>query len=151
MRLGWLSTRRVYCTRHYDPPLTRPQVLTGRQPFHHLGPYAVVVAVQKGERPRKPENAESLGFSDTLWRMVRMCWSESSSARPTAKELLRHLQDASHTWVPPLEYPIPDDHDEGAGLGLRSDDEQSIATGALTSSLFVLVVSMLCTLLFQIP
>jgi len=80
-----------------------------------------------------------------------MCWSESSSARPTAQELLRHLQGSSHTWAHPLEYPIPDGHDEGAGLGLGSDDEWSTATGALTSRLFVLVVGMLCALLLPIP
>jgi hypothetical protein len=35
--------------------------LTGLRPFHRLGHYAVVVAVQKRERPGKPLNAESLG------------------------------------------------------------------------------------------
>ena len=80
-----------------------------------------------------------------------MCWSESSSARPTAKELLHHLQCASHTWVPPLEYPIPDGRDDEAGLDLGSDDEQSTATGAQISYFFVLVVSVLCALLLPIP
>jgi len=80
-----------------------------------------------------------------------MCWNESPSARPTAQELLRHLQDNSHTWVPPLEYPIPDGHDEGAGLDLGSDDEWSTATGTLTNRLFVLVVGMLWALLLPIP
>jgi len=79
-----------------------------------------------------------------------MCWSESPSARPTAQELLSHLQDTSRTWVPPPEYPIPNDHDERTGLDLSSDDELSIAvTGALASCLFVLVVSALCALLFS--
>ena len=35
-----------------------------------------------------------------------MCWSESPSARPTAQQLLRYLEDASHTWIP-LGYPVP--------------------------------------------
>jgi len=94
------------------------EVLTGRCPFHHLVPYAAVVAVQRGERPRKPVNAKSLGFSDRLWRLVVQCWDESPSVRPTAKDLLRCLQDISPTWVPPLQYPIPEDSDEGTGLFL---------------------------------
>ena len=102
----------------------------------------MVVAVQKGERPRKPENAESLGFSDKLWWLVRMCWSESHLARPTARELLLYLRDPSHTWVPPLEYPIPDGHDVGAGMD--SDDVWNMATGVLAGCLFVLGVGMLC-------
>jgi len=80
-----------------------------------------------------------------------MCWSESPSARPTAQELLHHLQDASHTWVPPIEYPIPEGHGEGEEPDLTPDDEQSIATGALTSGFFVLVVGMLCAFLLPIP
>ena len=79
-----------------------------------------------------------------------MCWSESPSTRPTAKELLRHLQYSSHAWVPPPEYPIPEGHDEESGLDLAPDDERSIATGALTSCLFVLVMSMLCALLLPV-
>jgi len=75
-----------------------------------------------------------------------MCWNRSPSARPTAQELLRDLQDASYAWVPPLEYPIPEGHDEESGLDLTPGNERSIATGALTSGLFVLIVSVLCAL-----
>ena len=103
-----------------------------------------MVAVQKGERPRKPENAESLGFSVALWWLVRMCWSESPSARPTAQELLRCLQDASPTWVPPPEYPI---HDGGVGFDATFDDERGPVAGVLTGNLFVLMVGVLCILL----
>lgn len=99
----------------------------------------MVIVVQKGGRPRRPDNAESLGFSDTLWRLTQMCWSESPSARPAAQRLLRCLQDASHTWVPPLEYPIRNSFDEGAGLDF---------TSLLRAS--VLVVSVLSVLLLPL-
>ena len=79
-----------------------------------------------------------------------MCWSESPSGRPTARRLLHCLQDTSHTWVPPLKYPILDDLDEEPGLDVTSGDERSIVTDALASNLFVLVVSMLCVLLFPL-
>ena len=98
----------------------------------------MVIAVQKRERPNKPHNAEPLGFSDTLWLLTRMCWSESPSTRPTAQQLFRHFRDVSHTWVPPPEYPIPD------GLDSTSGDEWGIVPGALTSCLFVFIAIMLC-------
>ena len=59
-------------------------------------------AILRGERPGKPLNDSSLGFTDTLWRLLQSCWSESVSARPTARQLLDFLRQASLTWVPPL-------------------------------------------------
>ena len=81
------------------------QVLTGLQPFHHMFAYTVVSAVLRGERPEKPLDAESLGFSDALWELIELCWSESISVRPTAQMLLDFLSSASLTWVPPSVYP----------------------------------------------
>jgi len=65
-----------------------------------------VFAIAKGERPEKPADAESLGFSETLWGLVQLCWSESVSDRPTAQQLFDCLSLDSLAWVPPLVYPI---------------------------------------------
>ena len=84
-----------------------PQVLTGLPPFHYMCAYSPVTAVViDGKRPEKPLNAESLGFSDTLWELVQLCWSESSLARPTAVQLFDDLSIAALTWDPPSVYPI---------------------------------------------
>lgn len=64
--------------------------------------------VATGGHPEKPSTAKSLGFSDELWELVKLCWSKSSSARPTAEKLLDNLSHASPTWVPPSPYPITD-------------------------------------------
>lgn len=91
------------------PPVTLAypsQVLTGLRPFHHL--YVdkqILLAIIRGERPEKPLDAESLGLSDALWGLLQSCWSESSSARPTAQRLLCYLSSAAPTWVSPLVYP----------------------------------------------
>ena len=85
-----------------------------------------------------------------LWRLIQMCWSESPSARPTAQELLHYLQGASSTWVPPLEYPIPDGRDEGIELDPTSSHEWSIVTDAQRSGFFVLAVTVLCVLLLPL-
>jgi len=81
------------------------EVLTGLRPFHRLSAYAPVSAVLKGVRPDEPSDAKSLGLSTTIWGLVKSCWSESSSTRPTAQQLLSCLSLASLTWVPPLVYP----------------------------------------------
>ena len=81
------------------------QVLTGLRPFYHIVAYTPVPAVLRGERPREPLDAVSLGFSDTLWELVQLCWSEYSSTRPNAQRLLDHFSSASPTWAPPLVYP----------------------------------------------
>ena len=147
MRLEWLSTRQAAATIiTYDAPsLTRYQVLTGLCPFHHLGPYAVIIAVQKGEHPRRPPHVESLGFSDRLWELVLQCWDGSPSARPTAQELLHCLQDPSYTWAPPLEYPISDGLDEEVGPGFTFGGGWSVVTSVV--SFFALGGVVLCFLL----
>jgi len=71
-----------------------------------MPPLPAALAVLRGERPERPVDAESLGFSDTLWELVQLCWSESNSTRPTARQLLDYLSPASRTWVPPPVYPV---------------------------------------------
>ena len=137
--------------RHFhrdDHPLTCSQVLTGLQPFHRLSSFAVVVAVQKGERPKKPSNAKTLGLSDALWGLVLRCWTKSPTTRPAAKELLRCLEDASHTWAPPPEYPIPDCLARKGALDSISEDEWSSTNGVRACGLFVIAVGILCALIF---
>jgi len=82
------------------------QVLTGLRPFHNIFAYTSVPAVLRGERPEKPLDAESLGISDTLWELMQLCWSESTSTRPTAQRLLDYFSSDSLTWVPPSMYPV---------------------------------------------
>jgi serine/threonine protein kinase len=146
--LGMVIYEVSQCAHRSGPLFTPYQVLTGLRPFHHLGHYAAVIAVREGERPGKPLNSESLGFSDALWRSMTACWSKSSSARPTAQQLLHYFQHASHTWVAPPEYPIHDNLDGGEGLDFTSNDGWSKVAGALANSLFVLMLGALWVLSF---
>lgn len=81
---------------------------------------AVVVDCQ---RPGKPLHAESLGFSDTVWESVQLCWSESISTRPTAAQLFDDLFAAARTWAAPSVYPIEvkaDNTIESSSLSIMS-------------------------------
>ena len=113
--VGWLDSSRWSLIHH-------SQVLTGLRPFCrlHIHEAVVMLNVLRGERPEKPHGAESLGFSDELWGLVRLCWSESSSTRPTAQQLFHCLSSASANWAPPPVYP-----DDGTGAPATADLDPS--------------------------
>jgi hypothetical protein len=48
----------------------------------------VVNEIMEGVRPKKPEGAKRLGFSDELWRTVELCWLEDRNARPRVEDIL---------------------------------------------------------------
>ncbi|KAF9783954.1 kinase-like domain-containing protein [Thelephora terrestris] len=81
------------------------EFLTGLRPFPHVQAPPLILAILDGVRPEKPPHAESFGFSDTLWGLLQSCWSERSSTRPTAGELLDHIVSISPSWIPPTVYP----------------------------------------------
>jgi len=86
----------------WSPLIYPPQVLSGLPPFYQLrSSMSVACAVLNGERPGKPMNASSLGFTDRLWGLLESCWDETASARPTAPQLLNYLRPAALAWVPP--------------------------------------------------
>ena len=41
-----------------------------------------------------------------FWGLMQSCWSETTSTRPTARQLLEYLSLASPTWAPPAVYPV---------------------------------------------
>jgi hypothetical protein len=58
----------------------------------------VVDEILEGVRPKKPEGAKRLGFSDELWRMIELCWLEDRNARSGVEEILSSLKDATAFW-----------------------------------------------------
>jgi hypothetical protein len=58
----------------------------------------VVNEIMEGVRPKKPEGAKRLGFTDKLWRTVELCWLEDRNARPGVEEILSYLKDATEFW-----------------------------------------------------
>ena len=50
-----------------------------------------MMAILEGVRPKKPENAMDLGFTQALWETVEKCWAEDRSARPDVKDILSCL------------------------------------------------------------
>ena len=54
--------------------LTSREVLTGVPPFHDIRPMELKYHVLLGVRPEKPPNAEDIGISNSLWKLVQRCW-----------------------------------------------------------------------------
>jgi hypothetical protein len=58
----------------------------------------VVNEIMEGVRPKKPEGAKGLGFSNELWRTVELCWRADRDARPVVEDVLSSLKDATAFW-----------------------------------------------------
>ena len=100
MHLDWLSIRYVIefagIGRSHVHFL---QVLTGENPFRGISPSALVfhVAVKKN-RPSKPSDASTIGFSDSSWDFTQRCWDDRAELRPEAGEVVEHLGEATANW-----------------------------------------------------
>ena len=55
-------------------------------------------AIMRGARPKKPYAADSLGFTDGLWRIVERSWMADIEARPDVKSILYYLNHAASVW-----------------------------------------------------
>ena len=72
--------------------LTIRQVLSGDPPLWGITNEAsLIYAIMEGYRPKKPDAAESLGFTNGLWEIVQRCWLADVSARPDVETILSHL------------------------------------------------------------
>jgi len=73
------------------------QVLCGKEPYADCK-RNVILAIAEGLRPKKPDGAATLGFTDALWWTVESCWLEDREARPDVKAVLEHLTHAAWAW-----------------------------------------------------
>ena len=71
--------------------MTVYQVLTGKWPFFPRRETEVMLAVVSGERPPKPENAEGTGMTEVVWELLRECWREDRTTRPSISNILKIL------------------------------------------------------------
>jgi len=92
----------IYQARDHDrgyPPLTYiSQVLTGKLPYPGLGMTEITLNVVQGVRPRKPEDASAIGFSDPLWSFIQRCWDGKMEPRPKVAEVVSQLERAASNW-----------------------------------------------------
>ncbi|KAF9647911.1 kinase-like protein, partial [Thelephora ganbajun] len=95
-RLGITDYRPTRQSDCYALGMVIYEVLCGNVPYWDITrEVAVIDAVMRGDRPRKPEGAENLGFTDELWRVVQRCWLANAGERPDVKDILFQLNHAT--------------------------------------------------------
>ena len=72
------------------------ETISGNPPFHEHRDITVSVKVLKGEYP--PRGTE---FTESLWKLLEMCWAFQPNNRPRIEDVLQHLESVSI----PLETP----------------------------------------------
>ena len=76
------------------------QVLCGRIPYHpYTGP-AVILKILDGERPERPQGNEGKLLTDSIWKVVRLCWETQPRNRISAKAVLLRLGEEPSTFQP---------------------------------------------------
>ena len=75
----------------YALGMTVYQILTGKWPFYPKREVEVMHAVISGERPPKPENAEEVGMTETVWELMKECWREDRMEKPDISQILRRF------------------------------------------------------------
>ena len=77
------------------------EVLSGQVPFSQHRNCAVIAGILRGERPGRPDKADKMGFTDDVWGILGRCWESIPSDRPEIEDVLRCLENASLSWMPP--------------------------------------------------
>ena len=84
--------------------LTICQVLTGEMPFREVKSLELGLHVWSGHRPSKPENAEDIGITDSLWKLIQKCWDGEKMRRPKIQQIVDGAGNAAANWhelIPP--------------------------------------------------
>lgn len=78
------------------------QVLTGEIPFRTVRHTELGWSVVHGNRPARPENAQSIGFTDSLWAFVQRCWDRDMGSRPTVADVVTQIYEEARNWNRPM-------------------------------------------------
>ena len=68
------------------------ETFSGAVPFGNLKSEMVVLRVLRGGRPERPRNAQAVGLTDEMWKLLQRCWQQDPDKRPTMEEVVRRWQ-----------------------------------------------------------
>jgi len=69
------------------------KVFTGRYPFSGCGHVTIILKITGGEWPARPQEAQELGLTDSVWNMTHRCWHQDPACRPTMTEVVGLLRE----------------------------------------------------------
>ena len=68
------------------------EVFTGKIPFEEQKNEAVVLRISRGGRPEMPGNAQDVGLTTEVWKLLESCWQQNPKKRPTMDEVVRRWE-----------------------------------------------------------
>jgi len=68
------------------------EVFTGKVPFEGQKNEAVVLLISRGSRPEIPGNAQAVGLTGEVWKLLESCWQQTPKKRPAMEEVVRRWQ-----------------------------------------------------------
>ena len=96
-RFGLEESRRTKHSDYYALGMVIYETVSGHFPFHRHTDYTVIVKVLAGEHPPR-----GVGFGESVWKMLELCWATQPDDRPSAKDVLQCLEGLSNLLEPPL-------------------------------------------------
>ena len=91
-RFGLKDSRPTKSSDCYALGMVIHETISGKVPFHEHADFAVYMKVLGGTRP-----ARGAGFTESLWRMLKMCWKPQPDDRPAIEEVLQCLWAVSNS------------------------------------------------------
>jgi len=67
------------------------EVLSGQEPFGHLGNHVLIRRILDGERPGRPQGEEGILFTDSIWGVLELCWRSQPHDRISVTGVLSCL------------------------------------------------------------
>ena len=150
-RFGFKNSRPTKPSDCYALGMVIYETISGNLPFHKHSDLTVFVKVLEGEHPSR-----GVRFTESLWKMLELCWTPQPNDRPSIEGVLRCLEAVSNLPEPPsgVDEELTEDSDDrdsatsfsgaqgGAGdatmteLSAATSSELSYFTGHLPSPVF---------------
>ena len=70
-----------------------PKVFTGRHPSDELTTSVITSKIIGGGLPARPQEAQGLGLTDSVWDMTVRCWHQDPIQRPKMTEVVRLMRE----------------------------------------------------------
>ena len=68
------------------------EAFTGRIPFEEQVAEVAAHRISRGDRPKMPTNAQKVGLTIGIWKLLESCWHHDPKKRPPVKQVVRRWQ-----------------------------------------------------------
>ena len=109
-RFGFKKIRPTESSDCYALGMVIYETISGHAPFYPHHNILILGKVLGGEHP-----CREAWFTDSLWKMLELCWQSRPTARPSVEQVLRHLE-----MEPTLTFPRP------TGVKTEDSDDSDI-------------------------